>query len=250
MNLIQEVLGEGYAALLICIMTGKSPDKALKAVRPSDTAYERMRWNEDVYRRVERLKAEGLTWREIGEKLAVSAGTCSASYSAWKRRGQPKKVRELKWSEELLADAKGMKDDGATWKDVYRCFNIPPEDERSFRSALYTRGVSRDHKLIKWDEDALARVKELRAKGYTWEDITKLYPGSTINSLISGYNRHRRERAEYILEDERLLWEGCYKKIGELKAQGLTWDSIGKMMERDGDDVRIIWNTLRKEKKE
>lgn len=73
---------DGYAALMVAILRNCTPEMAWMYLEGKTPKYNR-KWLQADINQMDELRAEGITWREIGEMFNTSAETIQRVYRYW-----------------------------------------------------------------------------------------------------------------------------------------------------------------------
>lgn len=76
---------EGYMALLVAILKNCTPEMAWMYLEGKTPKYNR-KWLQADIDQMDELRAEGITWREIGEMFNTSATAIERVHRYWKRK--------------------------------------------------------------------------------------------------------------------------------------------------------------------
>ena len=76
-------MDEAYMALFVSIIKEVSPEEAMRLMEGKKPKKYR-KWTAEDYEYIEFLRAEGKTWKQIGQDFGVATTCVQRNYSRWK----------------------------------------------------------------------------------------------------------------------------------------------------------------------
>lgn len=189
---------DNWMALAACILTKKTPDKCIKAMgiemEYSEYGHE---WDEKTINEAVKLRNSGLSWKKTFEKLGVEDYHDSLKQFCYQHEDYRATAHgRIDFTDEELEKISEMREQGLSWSTIGKELGHgAPTVAKAYKIKT---GELKPSSALKWNREFFDEVTALRAEGYTFTEIGRMY-GRSKSAMSSGYARVKR-----IYENEKL----------------------------------------------
>jgi hypothetical protein len=180
-------------------------------------------WSKEESALLNKLKEKGLSWETISKSFpGRDVRSCQNRYQKHIKEGEKREKRAyLSWSKEHSLLLKKLKEKGLSWEKISKSF--PGRDAESCKNR-FNNHIKEGEKHVRadWSKEHSLLLKKLKAKGLSWEKLSKSFPGRDAKSCKNRYGiiNEGEKRANWSKEQDILL-----KK---LKGKGQSWEKVAK----------------------